>query len=212
MRGEMKGQAFIILAIILVLILFLIKSLSPKDLMDEDGRVEGLEFENLKHEILKTVQISFPNEGNISKNLNGFLKFARNSLKSRGLELKVFLAKIYYSNITQNLNNSLNVSILNLLGSELLNLNITFSYDNSSRNFTSVQDEQVIETYFTFNANSNTNYTLEIFYRTNYEEGRERVSIPVKLNKSKFIMLTNLEFLSNNLEEREKLLEVYEIS
>ena len=207
MRGKMKGQAFIILAIILVLILFLVKNLSPRGLIIKEESIEELEFENLKHEILKTVQISCPEIENITKNLNKFVKFARNSLKQRGVDLNCFLVGIFYPNVTPNQETKLNVSILNLLGSEIQVLNLTFSYDNTSKVFNSVADGRKIETSFWFNTSVDTNYTLRIFYRTSVQDRTEKILIPVKIGKSKFIGFFDLELIGKN-KQKEKFSEI----
>ncbi len=207
----MKGQAFIILSLILILFFFLVKQLDVFEFRESYG-IESLEFQNLKEEVLKTVQISSPRIENISENLNEFLKFARNSFRSRSVELNAFLAKIYYPNVTPNSNISLNVSIFNLLGTSIEKLNLTFSYDNSSKNFSSVGDGQQVETSFIFNTSSTVNYTLKIFYNTSYENRTEEILIPVGINKSKFIGFFDLGIEKDGLEKRDKIKVAYNLN
>ncbi|MEM5790822.1 MAG: hypothetical protein QXP77_02135 [Candidatus Aenigmatarchaeota archaeon] len=196
----MKGQAFIILSIFLVLILFLVKNLSSS--LNLEKEIEEFEFKNLKEEVSSVALFSFQDYSNISKNIEDFLRFSRNSFSSRGKIFNCFFLGVYYQNITENEQTDLNITVLNLLGHELKILNITFSYDDSSKIFYSIQDGEKIQTSFSFNISSSSNCTLKIF-SFNYENWTEKIEIPLEIGKSKFIGFFSMS-LENRIRIRDK--------
>ncbi|MFH7882193.1 MAG: hypothetical protein QW140_00515, partial [Candidatus Aenigmatarchaeota archaeon] len=139
---------------------------------------------------------------NISKNIEDFLRFSRNSFSSRGKIFNCFFLGVYYQNITENEQTDLNITVLNLLGHELKILNITFSYDDSSKIFYSIQDGEKIQTSFSFNISSSSNCTLKIF-SFNYENWTEKIEIPLEIGKSKFIGFFSMS-LENRIRIRDK--------
>lgn len=194
----MKGQVFIILLIFLVLIFFLIKNLSPAQLILQKYEIEEYEFNNLKEEILSTVLFS-KGVSNISINLEEFLKFSKNSFASRGKTLRFFVVEVYYPKIISDVKSELNVSILNFLGHEIKILNITFSYNDSSSTFYEVKDGEKVRASFTFNISSSQSYELKIFY----EEGSEKLEVFLEIGKSKFIAFFNV-LLKNDFKMKDK--------
>ncbi len=196
----MKGQAFIVLSIFLVLILFLVKNLSPN--LNLEKQIEELEFKNLKEEISNVALFSSQDYSNIFKNTEDFLRFSRNSFTSRGKNFNCFFVGAYYPTIKENKQTTLNITVLNLLGFQLKILNLTFSYDNSSKLFYSVEDGEKIQTSFFFNISSSSNYELEIFF-SNYENRTEKIKIPLEIDKSKFIAFFSMS-LENKIRVKDK--------
>lgn len=206
----MKGQTFIILSTILILIIFLVGRLNPTEIGVERIRKEEIGFDNLKEEILRTLQISFGNYSNMSRNVNNFAKFLRKSFTRESMEFDSFFVEIFYPKVFAGTRTELKVTVLNLLRSELRVLNLTFSYDNSFKEFYSVEDESVVETNFSFSTSSNVNYTLTLFYQTSYENRTKGISIPVEVGKSKFIGFFYLK-LSNKIELTDELTKIFEL-
>lgn len=204
----MKGQSFLIMAIIFIIILALIK-LTIKFYQFQDDRSLILEFENVKEEVIKSVEYSIYEKENITKNLESFVEFARNSLKRKALDFESLLVEITVPDVLEN--NELNISIKNLLGCEIVFLNITFSYDNSTKEFTRIIDGEKINTSFTFFTNQNKNYSLIVFYKTPYTQSLEEINIEVEVGKNKFIGFFDIRLESKNARLRDKILKVYEL-
>ncbi|MCS7106191.1 MAG: hypothetical protein NZ942_02665, partial [Candidatus Aenigmarchaeota archaeon] len=76
----MKGQTFLIIAIIFITILASIKASINFFYLKEEGSL-FLEFENVKEEMIRSVEFSVHEEENITKNLENFADLARNSFK-----------------------------------------------------------------------------------------------------------------------------------
>ena len=193
----MKGQVLIILSVLLILFLFLVRNLALRNFFEEK-EIEELEFINLKEEM-------FISANYYPENLEDFLKFARNSFSSRGKSFSCMLVSIYYPKIEENKVLDLNVSFLNLLGHKIRNLSITFSFDNSSKIFYSVEDWEIVKTSFSFNISSNENYTITISFE-NYEE---EIVIPFEIGKSKLLEFVDFS-LKNNFQMGDKLKAVLE--
>jgi hypothetical protein len=84
----MKGQIFIMVAVLVLISLILIRSgtkpfvIKPKSLLFED-------FLNLKNELITTVDISLLRQEDISNNLDNFISFSTDILEQRGYETSV---------------------------------------------------------------------------------------------------------------------------
>jgi len=84
----MKGQIFIMVAVLVLIALILIRSetrpfvIKPRSLLFEN-------FLNLKNELIKTVDISLLNQKDISNNLDNFISFATDIFDQRGYEISV---------------------------------------------------------------------------------------------------------------------------
>lgn len=211
----MKGQTFLIMGIAIIFILIMLKvSLSLTKVVEEKRHFElGLErqqFDNVRSEVLKAVSIGYNKSSDMMKNTEDFLKFARRPLKINAIDLNGLIVSSYYSNVTANVDNKLNVTALNLLGTELINL--TLSFNSLANTFTSVTDGSSIQTDFTFNTGSDVNYTLSVYYLTVYENKTENITIPVEINKSKFVGFFDLRLISDRWEQRDKFTKTYTLS
>ena len=97
MEGGMKGQFFIIAAIIMILILVLIKTNTQIGKIIETKRymeanLESKEFINVEEQLEKILSYSF--NKNIFSNTKEFLRYAKLSFSGRGKELKLSLIHI----------------------------------------------------------------------------------------------------------------------
>lgn len=207
----MKGQTFVIMAIIIVIVMVMLKSsLNFVKIIENKRYIEsGLEryqFQNVKDELEKTIQISYPNGKNITDNLNEFLKFSRQSFKSRTIELNGLFLEAYFPTIETGIDTRLNVSVLNLLGETINTINLSFSgsgVGQTQTNYT-FEDYNILDTNFTFNLQANVyNYTLNITYNTSSENATKIIIIPTEVGKTKYIYYFDIRMVSNKLEQRD---------
>ncbi len=199
----MKGQSFLIISIIFIIILALIKANINFQKFQEDKSF-GIEFENIKEEMVRSVEFSIYEKENITKNLESFAEFARNSFKRRALDVNSLILECMVEN------NEANISIKNLLGNEIIFLNISFSYDNSFREFENIDDGEKITTVFSF-SNGNANYTLKVFYKTPFSQESEELPVEIEAGKSKFIVFLDITLKSEKAKLRDKILKSYEV-
>lgn len=81
----MKGQIFIMVAILVLVVLFIMRSgtrpfvIKPKSLLFEN-------FLNLKNELINTVDTSILKQQDISSNLDNFMNFATDIFEQKGYE------------------------------------------------------------------------------------------------------------------------------
>jgi len=200
------------MGIAIIFILIMIKvSLSLTEIVEEKRHLElGLErqqFDNVRSEALKAVSIGYDESSDMTNTLEDFLKFARKPLKINAIDLNGLVVSSYFPNVTANVDNTLNVTALNLFGTELRNLTLTFN--SLARIFTSIEDGSIVRTNFTFNTGSDVNYTLSVYYLTAYENKTENITIPVEINKSKFVGFFDLRLISSRVEQRDKFTKTY---
>lgn len=211
MAREMKGQFFLISGTILVLVLFLIKSSLNLSRIIEDRRnlevsVERKEFLNVKNSLIKTVEYSY--NKNESEKIENYLKYVRERLKSRAIELNGIAVESTYKNATASVDSDLNVTVYNFLGETITNLILDFN--GSVEQHYNVEDGKSVKSGFTFNTNSDFNYTLNVNYTTSKESKQYRIVIPVELGKSKFIGFFDLRMKSFRVENRDEFSKIVE--
>jgi len=209
-----KGQIFLIVGIITIIFLIMLRiSFDLTKIVERKRYFElGLErdqFENVRTETLKSISIAYHEKDNITNNMEDFLRFSRDSLKREARDFNSFVVGSIYPNVTVNVNTRLNVSVLNFLGVEIQNLDLTFN--SSTKSFSSIADGTNTETYFIFNTSSNINYTLSAYYKTSYENRTENISIPVEIGKNKFIGFFDLRLISDRLEQKDKFTQGYSL-
>jgi len=209
-----KGQMFLIVGIITIMFLIMLRiSFDLTKIVERKRYLElGLEreqFENIRDESLKSISISYHEKENITDNVETFLRFSRDSLKREAIDFNSFVVGSIYPNVTANTNTTLNISVLNFLGAEIQNLDLTFN--SSTKSFTSIADRTSTETYFVFNTSSSVNYTLSAYYKTSYENKTENISIPVEIGKNKFIGFFDLRLISDRLEQKDKFTQTYSL-
>jgi len=207
-----KGQIFLIIGIVTILTLVMLRtSLSLTKIIEEkrhlELELESQQFGNARSETLRAVSIGYDEGSNMTKNAEDFLKFARNSLKANAVDLNGLVVNSYFLNATASVDIKLNVTVLNLLGTELRNLTLTFN--SSAVIYTSIADGSSISTDFTFNTGSNLNSTLSVYYLTSYENKTENITIPIEIGKSKFIGFFDLRLVGSRQEQRDRFSQTY---
>lgn len=198
----MKGQAFLIIAFIFITILALIK-ISLSFLEIKEDKTLFLEFENVKEEIVRSVEFSINQKENITKNLESFADFARKSFRRKASTLNLFLLEAFVED------GSLKASIKNLLGNDIIFLNITLN--NSFNEFEKIKDGEKVNVNFILPA-ENANYTLKIFYETPYSKEKEEFFIEVEEKKSKLIVFFDIILEKEKMKLRDKVLKYYELA
>jgi hypothetical protein len=79
----MKGQIFVMMAVLVLIALLLLRNaIRPSEIKPENFLYEN--FVNLKNELIKTVDISILNQENVSTNLNSFITFSKDVLGRKG--------------------------------------------------------------------------------------------------------------------------------
>ena len=211
---SMKGQFFLISGAIVIVVLFLIKSsLNLSQIIEKklslETSMEREEFLNIKNGLIKTVEYSY--NKNESEKIENFLKYVKKRLEARTLELEGIAIEASYRNVTAGYNISLNVTVFNFLGENISSLNLTFSYDGSSQIFSNIADGMSVNTDFVFNTSSNVNYTLSVNFTTSKENKFHNITIPVEMEKSKFISFFSLIMVGWGTENRDEFSKVVEI-
>jgi len=203
----MKGQFFIIAAIITILILVLIKTNTQIGKIMETKRyveanLESKELVNMEEQLEKVLSYSF--NKNIFSNAKKFLRYAKLSFFGKGKELKILSIANKYENAVAGTANTLEVEILNLLGTTISQLNVSFSYDfTQNKTFENVEENETIYTTFTFSFTVPENYTLYVTYLTPSEQKTYSVRIPIE-EGSKFVGYFDIRlegFVSKNEDE-----------
>jgi hypothetical protein len=208
----MKGQVFLITAVIVIIVLLLLRvSLNLSSVLENkrylESGLERLEFQNLKAELKKTLQISSAQEENITQNIDEFLRFAKSVFSSRILELNGISIECKIENVSAGETEELNITALNFLGNSLQELNLTFSYDSSTQEFTDIKDGDAVSTQFSFITSSDVNYTLMVDYKTAIETKSENITLPIEIGKSKFVGFFDLRLEGTRGEQRDKITE-----
>jgi hypothetical protein len=163
-----KGQMFLIVSIITIIALMLLKtSLSLVKIIETkrylEAGLERLEFQNIKDEAIKTIQISYTQE-NMTKNLVDYLKFAKSVLSMKAIDLNSILVETVHPNVTPNTSTMLNVTVLNLLGREIQNLTLTFSKEWWNASWSYRRNITIDNS-----ANSNTLTNYQVFINVTYD-------------------------------------------
>jgi hypothetical protein len=211
-----KGQIFLILGIITVILLISLRaSLNLMKILETKRYLEiGLErkeFQNIKDEVLKRVEISLQAE-NVTNKTEEFLSFSRDVMKERTMDFNSFLVQTIHPNVNAGTDTRLNVTVLNYLGANIQTLNLSFSYDyTANQSFSSVADRGRVDANFTFNTNSNTSYILTVYYSLGGEGDTENIIVPVEIGKSKLTGFFDLKLISNRGEHRDNFNKTYNI-
>lgn len=210
----MKGQFFLISAIVVVVVLFFIKSSLNLAQIIENRRylevgLERREFSNIRNELINTIELSY--NKNETANIEGYVVYIRQRLKSRAVELNGIAVESIFRNVTSGSATGLNITVMNFLGMNIQTLNLTFSYDGSSQVFSNVADNSSVRNDFTFTTSSNVNYTLTVNYTTSAESKRYSIQIPVEMGESKFIGFFDLRMKSLRSENSDQFSEIVEI-
>lgn len=206
-----KGQMFLIMALVIIIVIVMLKiSLNLTKIMEDkrylEAGLERLEFQNIRNELIKTVQISYSQPENISQNVNEFARFARDSYFARAIDIKGIFLQTLQVNVTSGELARINVTVLNAMDAEINTLNLTFN--GTEQIFRTIANMRSINTNFTFTGGSY-NFTLTMFYNTSYENATERIIIPTEAGKQKATAFFDIRMITSRAELRDKFTESY---
>lgn len=128
----MKGQIYLIIAIIVITILVTLKNSVDTTALLENERhleisLEREQFQNIKDEIYNTVSFTANQPQNINSNLDNFVEYSRLKLRSRTYDLNGLMVQTIYPAPSSGVDTRINVSVLNLLGVEMKTLKIALA-------------------------------------------------------------------------------------
>jgi len=207
----MKGQFFLISGVVVILVLFLIKSSLNLSQIIENKRnlevsIERKEFLNIKNSLIRTVEYSY-NKNETEKIIN-YINYVREKLWGKAVELNGILIGLSLKNVTANSENIMNFTVYNFLGETIQSLNLTFN--SSSQVFSNVADGSSVNGNFTFTPSSDGNYTLTLNYTTKTENKQQEIQVEVEIGKNKFIGFFDLRMKSMRTENRDEFSKVVE--
>lgn len=211
MNGNKKGQMFVILAIIVATVLVLIKNgIDVAEIIENRRALENgllkLEFENFRGELANSASINLNSSENISSDVIRFADFSKTVFSGKDEELQGIFVGSLYNDISTDTDERINVTVYNFFSFPIDTLNLNFSSNPlSNRTFNGIESGKSVTTNFTFNINSNKNFSLHVYYKNNAESGRtENVTILAELNKTKFIGFFDIRLESSRLEQRDR--------
>lgn len=215
-----KGQMFLIMSMIIIVTLMVLKSSMDLPKIMETKRymemgLERKEFNNIKDELTRTIEFSYYQSSDIAANVKKFISFARNHLKARTVVLKGIAVESIFPTVAAGVDTRMNVTVFNFFDSKINSLNLSFIDSTTLLNdqtFTSISDGQTIETNFTINTNADKNYTLSAFYLLPSENKTEEISIPAKIGKSTYVGFFDIRFVSERLEQRDRITLTYDLT
>lgn len=213
----MKGQMFLIGTLVVVLVLVLIKTtLNVTDIIESKRFLEsGLEkevFQNFRDETVNAAIFSMNQSTNITGNVNSFIHFSKSALATRDMSLGGVVVQTVHASPSASVDTRMNISVINFLPVPLdfINLNFTAS-GTANTTYNNVPSGFTIETNYTFNTASNTNYTLYIAYGSPIDKIVQNITIPIELGKSKYIAFYDIRLESSRLEQKDRLIKTFEI-
>ena len=204
-----KGQMFISVGILVsITIIILRTSIDFNKLIDNKKSLElGLErkeFVNVRNEIVGTVDNSILSVNSIVTNANNFINFVVDAVSGKGQAFSGLSVQTIFPNATANTLIRFNVTVMNFFDSEIRQLNLSFSSDlTANQSFANLGNRKVLATNFTFNTGSATNYTLIVYYLSNFENQTNSFTIPVELNKGKYVGFFDLRLKTLRTEYRD---------
>jgi len=203
MMKKNKGQVFIILSIIIITTMIMLKTgLNISQIMENkrylEAGLEQMQFQNIRDEALKTVQISYYNQSGMADNLDSFMVYARQVTDTKAMDLNGVVVTASYNHSTSPY--GINITFLNLLGTTINHLNITFN--TSSNITTSISDGSIVRVNFT-GSYSSMDYTIKLFFNTSYTNKTDYMTIPFNTTKSKMTVLIDMSLKSYRSEQKE---------
>lgn len=212
----MKGQLYLMAAIVIVITLVTIKtSLNLIDLLENkralESGLERLEFQNLRGELLRVAVNTLNSSANVTANTASFIQFAKTAFQTRSTELQGIGLITVYPTVAASTDVRYNVSIINFFDRPIDTINLNFSYDATKNQTFSNVDPGVIDMNFTFNTAAHRNYTLWVYYRVGTEEKIKNITVSVEVGKSKFVEFFDVRMKSERLEQRDDVSETFPV-
>jgi len=213
---RVKGQVFLIIAILFVLFLVILRSGLSIQQISENQRVleenlDRLEFDNIRSEFANALLVSFNSTVNMTNNTINFTRYIQLVEQSKGLGIKAFSVQAAFNNTTASTDMTLNVTVFTLVGEELsyLNLSFTNATPAAQKTFSNIPDNTTLFTFFNFNTDSAANYTLYIFWNTTTRNETDSFTIPVEIAKSKYIGYFDIELIGKRTNHRDKFIHTF---
>ncbi|MBI5872044.1 hypothetical protein HZB88_03075 [archaeon] len=205
-----KGQMFIIMGVIFIVLFAALKTyyLSGSDVKRKEYLENSLEKEKflvLKQESKKIVAMAY--DQNTTLVVQNFFNFVKDKLYGKDLSLEVFFLKANFSTVVSNTNTNMNVSVLNMLGRGISNLNLTFN--GSTQFVSSLADNSTYSTNFTFNTSSDINYTLTVSYSTSSSGVSYSITISTMVNKGRVVGFYDLALIGSTTRHQDIFQESY---
>ena len=216
--GAMKGQMFMIGAIIIVTALVLIKtSIDVTEILEKkrflEAGVERIEFANLRYEVPKAAYNSLNASVNMTNATNGFIAYTESKLAGKLVQLDGATFTIYYPNITASTNSNINVTFYNFFDTDVSRVIANFSANyNQPQNFSNVPAGQTRSFNFTVNTASSTNMSLWVFYEVGSESVTENITIPIDLVKTRFVGYYDIRMTSERGTLRDRFVDTVNVN
>jgi len=213
---SMKGQVYLILAIVIILNFVLIKtSLNLTKILDAKKNleisVERLEFSNIRDGTIKTAEISAGKGDADVNDVISFLNYTRNRVKARVLNLQGVVMQTTHPKVVADQNVTMNVTFYNMLGETVNSLSISLSSDlTQNKSSSSIADNGIFRTTFNFTG-ANANQTLEFIYSTSSLTKTETFNITSQVDKSKYNSFFDLRLIGENVEARDKFIQKFDM-
>ncbi|MCX6821692.1 MAG: hypothetical protein NTW30_02830 [Candidatus Aenigmarchaeota archaeon] len=180
-----KGQMFIIVAVIMIVVLVILKTgVNLPDIMqknrESEGKFEHDFFVNVVDELTKTIDVSYYQPINITNNVYSFANFTRKKMTEHLQDFQF----LYVSCITPKSSGSdtMNVSVITMLNKPInATLRISTSLVQSGNN-DNMMDMSIWNTNFTITQGNN--YILTVGYNGTYSEN---ITIQTKTNGSVYV-------------------------
>lgn len=195
-RSKRKGQMFLIAAIIIASSLIILKLVSRSPVVMEETKIlkvtyEASIFSNLINELNKTMDFSFYEGINITRNVFNFGNFSKRKMAEHSLDLKiVFVGSLANSSIS-----FINVTVINLFGA---NINVTLTLNDSQSNTSMVANYGRWDTNFTITPGND--YILTV----SYDSIANNVTIETKSNKDVYVGFFDVFLKSSEAVHRSK--------
>lgn len=194
-----KGQIFLITSVIFIVVLIILKiSFNPDEIEIKRAEAEynfrTLYFSNINKEIFKSVEVSYSQPPNITKNLFDFANFTRDKMDERAFNFEILLV----SSVSPSSGTVLNVTVINLLN-KTIDINLTLnSTPQQSDTKNGLVDYGMYET--AFNIVQGEGYKLTIKYM-NHESN---MSIITRNGKSIYTLLADTKISDGEIEYKDK--------
>lgn len=214
----MKGQMFMIGAIIIIAALVLIKtSIDVGDILEKkkflESGMERLEFANMRYEAPKAAYNSLNASVNMTNATNGFIAYAEGKMAGRTVQLDGATITAYYPNITSGTNSPINVTFYNFFDADASRVIVNLSNNyNLPQNFSDVPAGQTRSFAFNVNTASSTNMSLWVFYEVGGERVTENITIPVDLVKTRFVGYFDLRMTDDRGTLRDRFVETVNVN
>src|SRR3972149_3065208 len=185
----MKGQIFLTIAILFTLFLVVLRNgLNTTEILEcqktLEENLDRLEFENIRSEFPDGSIVSFNNTVNMTNNTINFTRYVQLVEQSKGLTFNAFSVQTAYPNLTASVASDMNATVFNLLGEQILFLNLTNADQSGSQSFTTtnVPDNTTVSSPFTINIGSDTNFTFYVFWNTSTRNSTDSFFIPAQIS------------------------------